>query len=236
MDVRTNHRLRNISATWVLVCFVVGSLSDLAPADPIPVATLKKEVVVGFQKDILPILRKNCLACHNASDKEGGLILENPAAMIKGGDSGPAITAGKADESLLFTLARHADDPTMPPEDNDVGAKPLTSDELAKFKRWIDSGAKYDSKAAAALVWQPLPPGVNPIYALDLSSDGRFLAAGRANQITVYHVPSQREIGKLTDPELLKSGIYQNPGVAHLDLVQSLAFHHYRSAFVVPTC
>src|SRR6185503_14741587 len=68
------------------------------------------------------------------------------------------------------------------------------------------------------------PAGVSPIFSVAVSPDGQFAAAGRANQIYLYHVPSKREVGRLTDPNLLKSGIYKNPGVAHLDLVQSLAF------------
>jgi WD40 repeat protein len=57
-----------------------------------------------------------------------------------------------------------------------------------------------------------------------ISPDGQFVAAGRANQIFLYHVPTKRLVGRLTDPALLKSGIYENPGVSHLDLVQSLRF------------
>ena len=65
---------------------------------------------------------------------------------------------------------------------------------------------------------------MNPVYAVAISPDGQFVAAGRANQIFIYHAPSKRALGRLTDPELLKSGAYDKPGVAHLDLVQSLAF------------
>ena len=46
----------------------------------------------------------------------------------------------------------------------------------------------------------------------------------RANQIFLYHVPSKRELGRLTDPSLIEKGIYKQPGVADLDLIQSLAF------------
>src|SRR5207249_10014879 len=99
------------------------------------------------------------------------------------------------------------------------------SEELGLIKLWIDQGAKGQVLGAAApLVWQPLPAGVNPILSVAVSPDGQFAAAGRANQIFLYHVPSKREVGRLTDPGLLKSGVYKKPGVAHLDLVQSLPF------------
>jgi len=40
----------------------------------------------------------------------------------------------------------------------------------------------------------------------------------------VYHVPSGQLVGRLTDSQLLKSGLYKKPGAAHRDLVESLAF------------
>ena len=72
--------------------------------------------------------------------------------------------------------------------------------------------------------WQPLPPGVSPIYALAMSFDSQYVACGRANQIFIYHAPTGRLVGRLTDPILAEAGLYENKGVAHRDLVQSLAF------------
>ena len=80
------------------------------------------------------------------------------------------------------------------------------------------------SGADGKINWQPLPPGVHPIYAAAISADGQAAAAGRANQIVLYHVPAKRELTRLTDPSLLPHSGPEEPGVAHLDLVQSLAF------------
>ncbi len=77
---------------------------------------------------------------------------------------------------------------------------------------------------AAPIEWQSLPPGVNPIYAVALTPDGQYVACGRANQIFIYNVASGQLVTRLTDPELISSGLYKSQGVAHLDLVQSLAF------------
>src|SRR6185436_16218127 len=115
------------------------------------------------------------------------------------------------------------DDEAMPPKDNKVGASHLTSNELGLLKLWIDQGATGTVTTTETIVWQPLPAGVNPIYAVVLTPDGQFAACSRANQIFVYHVPSGRMVGRLTDPALLKGGVYTKPGVADLDLVQSLA-------------
>ena len=196
-----------------------------AEGKPIEVAAIKHEGPVDFQKEILPIMRRNCLACHNSTDAEGDLILETPQQILTGGGEGPSVVPGKGSESLLLQVAAHQKEPLMPPPDNDVRAKALTPQELGLLKLWIDQGAKGDAGAASQkIVFEPLPIGINPIYAVAISRDGQYVAAGRANQIFLYHVPSKRPLGRLTDPALLKSGIYKNPGVAHLDLVQSLSF------------
>ena len=64
---------------------------------------------------------------------------------------------------------------------------------------------------------------MNPIYAVAITPDGQYTACGRANQIFIYHVPTGRLVCRLTDPELMRAGIYQKPGAADMDLVQSLA-------------
>ncbi|HTN77854.1 MAG TPA: c-type cytochrome domain-containing protein, partial [Pirellulaceae bacterium] len=211
-------------------CLAVSLLTTLpaivSAAEPvIAVAEIKHEGDVDFEKEVLPILRKKCLACHNNTESESDLILETPQAILKGGSDGPAAIAGKGLESLLIKLGSHAKDPIMPPKGNDVGAMALTPDELGLLKLWIDQGAKGEVLGASApIVWQALPPGVHPIYAVAMSPNGQFAAAGRANQVFLYHIPSRRELGRLTDPSLLKSGVYTNPGVADFDLIQALAF------------
>jgi WD40 repeat protein len=189
---------------------------------PIPIAEVKREAPVDFEKEILPLLTKSCLACHNAQTAEGALVLETPQTIVKGGDSGPAVVAGKSAESLLLQAASH-EAMVMPPADNKVGATNLTSEQLGLVKRWIDEGAKGEVTARATIEWQSLPPGMNPIYAVALSPDGQYAACGRANQVFVYHVASGKLVTRLTDPALL-GGLYAKQGVAHLDLVQSLAF------------
>ncbi len=192
----------------------------------IQIAEVKRDKPVDFDKEVLPILRKNCVACHNASTAEAKLVVESAQAMLKGGDSGPAIVAKNGLASILIKRATGELDDIMPPKDNKVAAKPLTPQELGLIKLWIDQGAQAGGGTAAeTIAWQPLPAGVNPIYSVAMTGDGQYAAAGRANQVFVYHVPTGRLVGRLTDPELLKQGIYKQPGVADLDLIQSLAFN-----------
>lgn len=217
-----------IRITTLLLIFA-GSLSvamPIAAQQPIAIATFNRDTPVSFEKEIVPIFQKNCLACHSASEANGELVLESPQAMLKGGDSGPAIVPGKSAESLLLQLAAHQMEPLMPPPDNKVAAKSLTPQELGLIQLWINQGAKGSGSAAMLSPerWHPLPQGNHPIYTLALSPDGQFAACGRANQIFIYHVPTGQLVTRLNDPALEKASRDGRPGVAHLDIVQSLAF------------
>src|SRR5688572_19955191 len=79
-----------------------------AAETPIAIAEVKHEGNVDFEKEVLPILRKKCLACHNATEAESDLILETPQTILKGGSEGPAVVAGKSAESLLLMAASYA--------------------------------------------------------------------------------------------------------------------------------
>jgi len=227
------HTSSRITRRWPFAAIVVlgaaaqadnntAQADDAKPAT-IAIAEIKHEGPVDFGKEIQPLLKKHCVACHNATVKEGGLILESPESIIKGGDTGPGLVASKSAESLILQRASGVEEPLMPPPENKANAAPLSSEELGLIKLWIDQGAT-GSAAAETVDWQPLPAGVNPIYAVAVTPDGQYAACGRANQIYIYHAPTGRLVGRLTDPELLSKGIYQKPGVADLDLVQSLAF------------
>ena len=222
--ILTNVRLLRAYAVIALCAIAVWSVdNDLLAQEPIEIKTIEREEPVDFEREILPILRRSCLACHNATDAESDFVAESPAEMIQGGLQGPAIVPGKPDESLLLAVAAHQFEPMMPPADNDVGATPLSPSELGLVKLWIEQGAEgVISSSAPTIQWQPLPEGINPVYTVAVSADGQYAAAGRANQIFLYHIPSQRKLGRVTDPGLIESGLYKKPGVAHLDLVQSL--------------
>ena len=223
------------SAAAQNVLFFLAGLSAFAPgliafADgpkpgtAIPIASVAHKGPVDFERELLPILQPNCLVCHNQTSAKAGLNLETPQTMLKGGDNGPAIQPKQGSKSLLLQMAAHQTDTPMPPKGNKSAAVDLTPEQLGLIKLWIDQGAKSSAPVARVIQWQALPPGLNPIHAVALTTDGQFAACGRANQIFVYHLPTGRLITRLTDPLLLKSGLYAQPGVAHRDLVESLAF------------
>src|SRR5215212_2775439 len=58
-----------------------------------------------FEASIRPVLFGTCADCH-VLDSEGGLRLDSREAMLKGGESGPAIVPGDPDKSLLIRVLR----------------------------------------------------------------------------------------------------------------------------------
>jgi len=201
---------------------VFARAADAPNPKSIPIAKIKHSGPVDFEKEILPILKNNCLACHNQTKPKGGLVLETPQTILKGGDAGPAVVPSKPAESLLLKAASHQDSELiMPPPDNKVAAMPLKSEELALVQLWIEQGGKGEVRASAPIVWQPIPSALSAIYAAALTRDGQFAACGRANQIFVYHLPSGRLATRLNDPQVQKTS---NAGAAHRDTVNSIAF------------
>src|SRR6266566_4791553 len=171
---------------------------------PIAIAKIDRKTPVDFEKEILPILKNNCLACHNKTITKGELILETPQDILKGGESGKVLVPKRSGDSLLLKIASHEVKPMMPPKNNKVQASDLTSEELGLIKLWIDQGATGEVHGSGPIVWQPLPEGLNPIYAVALTSDGQFAACARANQIFIYQLQSKQLVTRLTDPQLLK--------------------------------
>jgi len=208
---------------WGLIPAVMPISTSGQPAG-LEVAVLSRDKPVDFSLEILPILRKNCLACHNARDTDGDLNLETPATIAKGGESGAVVVPGKAAESLLMRHVRQIEKPFMPPRRNKVSAKKLTPRQLGLVESWINEGANGEvTQVAPELKWRPISFAHAPIYATAISPDGQYAAAGRGNQISVYHLPTGRLAARLADPGLAK-GNPATPAFAHRDVVQSLAF------------
>ena len=82
-----------------------------------PTATLfAQEHVKFFENEVRPLLVKRCYECHSADEASGELQLDSLAAMLQGGESGPAIVPGKPDESLLVEAIRY-EALEMPPDE-----------------------------------------------------------------------------------------------------------------------
>src|SRR5687767_13300763 len=72
-------------------------------AEPAPVKAFSAAEIEFFEKEVQPLLQANCLSCHGGEEKiKGGLRLTSRADVLKGGDSGPAVSLEQADASRLL--------------------------------------------------------------------------------------------------------------------------------------
>lgn len=119
-------RSRLIFAAATLFSFATSAFSESTEKPPTE--------TVSFEHDVRPVLKKHCLHCHGEADEiEGGLDLRLRKFILEGGDSGPAVVAGKPDESSLVERTATED---MPP-----GDVKLTSQEQELLRRWVEAGA-----------------------------------------------------------------------------------------------
>src|SRR4051794_4154352 len=100
---------------------------------------------VDFARDVRPILEKSCFGCHGAEKQKAGLRLDVRAAALKGGESGPAIVAGKASDSLLIKLVQGEDPYRLMPSKGDK----LTAAQVEVLRAWVDAGAAWPDDGVA---------------------------------------------------------------------------------------
>ncbi len=113
-----------------------GDQSGTAPALP--------SLPAGyFESTIQPIFKNNCYACHTAAAMSG-LRVDSMEALLKGGNSGPAIVPGNPDKSLLILAVRQTDNDLKMPK----GGK-LKPEEVAALEKWIQAGAPGPGVAVA---------------------------------------------------------------------------------------
>ncbi len=102
------------------------------------VASARGDEAVDYARQIKPVLRERCYACHGALKQEARLRLDTAAMVVKGGESGAAVDVANAGGSLLLArVTSHDEAERMPPE-----GEPLSASQIALLKAWIAEGAK----------------------------------------------------------------------------------------------
>jgi hypothetical protein len=127
--------------------FAVAVLGTARAADAVP-----PEAAEFFEKKVRPLLAAHCYRCHSAAAPKlkGGLRLDSRAAVLRGGDSGPALTPGHPERSRLIEAVRYENvDLRMPPR----GKLPAAA--IADLTAWVKMGAPWPHDAAAAAATGP---------------------------------------------------------------------------------
>ncbi len=103
---------------------------------------------IFFERKIRPLLVSHCHKCHSEQAKtlQGGLLLDSPAGVRTGGDSGPAVAPGKPEESLLIKAVGYRDSAVqMPPTGK------LSQQELDDLTAWVVMGAPFPDTGTVAV-------------------------------------------------------------------------------------
>jgi hypothetical protein len=104
---------------------------------------IQAQQIVSFPKDVLPVLTNNCLKCHGEALQLSGLDLRSRAAMLKGGQKGPAVVPGNAEQSRLYRLVAGLEKPSMPMDGK------LSEAQAATLRDWINQGALWEGEQVA---------------------------------------------------------------------------------------
>ncbi len=97
------------------------------------------EKTIDFKTDIQPIFESRCYECHGPKKQEASLRFDQKSAVMKGGETGPALIAGKSSDSLMIrAVSRQLEDLKMPKK-----GEPLSAPQIALLRAWIDQGANW---------------------------------------------------------------------------------------------
>lgn len=146
----------------ILLIGIAGSRIAVAADMPVPEAS-SPEAVEFFERQVRPLLAAKCFACHSDATDEpkGGLRLDSLAAVLSGGDSGPAAIAGDASGSLVIEAISYESGIDMPP------SEPLSAAEREILERWVElelpwstaapppGGFDLQERIASHWAWQP---------------------------------------------------------------------------------
>jgi Protein of unknown function (DUF1553)/Protein of unknown function (DUF1549)/Planctomycete cytochrome C len=210
-----------IATSFVLLCSTI-SLADDAEF---------------FEREVRPILVGTCLRCHGPDKHEGGLRLDSREAILKGGESGPAMMPKEVDASRIVKAIRYdSDELKMPPSSK------MPDKEIAAITEWIRRGAPWPESSGARLTvphwaFQPVKPvalpedpASNPIdkfVNVALRQHG-LTPVGRADKITLIRRATFDLTGLPPNPDDVASFLADESPDAFARVVERLlASKHY---------
>ncbi|MFK7736352.1 MAG: c-type cytochrome domain-containing protein, partial [Pirellulaceae bacterium] len=150
---------------------------------------------VSFEQDIAPIFEKHCLRCHYPGNEKG----EFSIATFDSLRENEYVSPGDSEDSYLIDLvSSHGGEPAEMP----LEGEPLSAEQVATLKAWIDSGAAWPDaivikhKPNAGADWwafQPVPQN-------EVSTD-------------------PAAVDRLIDAELAERGLNRNPAADRRELI-----------------
>ncbi len=177
----------------------------------LPMAAL---AAIDYSTDIQPLLEKRCGGCHGGEARMGELSIGSYDLLIRGGNHGRGVVAGKPGESPLYTYIIGKSYPKMP-----MDGTTLADAEIALIKAWIEAGAKgpapgstlkpASSNVTSSASIKPRGPVKAQVFALAWQPGAKVVALARHRQVTLADAATGKTIATLA---------------GHTDAVRGVAF------------
>ena len=192
----------------------LGGLATLTlPLGQAETAAFPPESIQFFENKIRPLLADNCFECHDAKKHKGNLLLTSREAILKGGDSGAAVTLGDPDKSLLIEAVKYTNsDLQMPPK------KKLGKQAVADLEQWIRLGAPWPSGG-------PTAAAAKREHGFSITEkDRKYWAFRPIERPRLAKRNGQSPIDQLIQAQLKAKGIAANPVADRATLIRRAYF------------
>ncbi|TWT43542.1 WD domain, G-beta repeat [Thalassoglobus neptunius] len=154
-----------------------------------------------------PVIRKRCASCHSRNQPRAGLDLSTLSGLQAGSDSGPVVVAGEPENSLLYTVVAHLEEPTMPP-----GKPKIPSGEIKLLHDWIAGGliskpggeptlARSNGAQNAAITTVTPLTQLTAITAMAMDPKGERIAVSGLKEIVILDAKSHAPLHAFPFPE-----------------------------------
>ena len=188
-----------MTRVFCLSLFVLGLLVPIALADELPTDdAAAKPSRISYFKSIHPIFQAHCQGCHQPAKSSGDYVMTAFDQLIMGGESeSAAIVPGKPDESYLVELITPVDGEAEMPQ----GKAPLSDQDVALIRTWIEQGALDDTPERARQQYDAKHPPVYTqppvITSLDYSPDGNLLAVAGFHEVLLMSADGKKRVARL---------------------------------------
>ncbi len=109
-----------------------------------PPGKISPQQVKFFEERVRPVLVERCCKCHGEDKQKGNLRLDSIAAILQGGERGPALVRGKPADSLIIHAISHSEELAMPPKQK------LPYEQINDLTTWVKQGAPWPDAPAVA--------------------------------------------------------------------------------------
>jgi hypothetical protein len=205
----------------LLVLLVAGTPRPTRAGDEgASTPVVSPEQIRFFESQVRPTLVEHCFKCHGPDKHKANLRLDSRAAILAGGDSGPAVVPGNLEESLLITAISHGDEILkMPPSGK------LDAGRISALTDWVKMGAPWpESDTTTAALGPPPRKG-----ALTITDKDRAHWAFRP--VAAVPLPAVRDSSWCRNPidrfiraGLEARGLRPNPPATRRELIRRATF------------